>query len=179
MIIGISGYKGTGKDLAGQVLIDKFGFEKGSFAAPIKDLVSMQFGISREMLEGTDEFSRKCREDVNYGAYGKTPRDLLKDIGAFYNREISETFWCDILEKKYLSTFGLDLVVTDVRFPCEVAMIEKHGGSVIRINRPGFGCDGSISERSLNNHSFSTVVLNDGTEEFYKKQIEDLMKVIV
>ena len=43
MIIGIAGYKGSGKDTAGSVLTDVFNFEKMSFAAPIKNLVASTF----------------------------------------------------------------------------------------------------------------------------------------
>ena len=177
MIIGISGYQGTGKDTAGQVLIDKFGFTKESFAAPIKDIVSKQFNIDREMLEGLDSFSRKCREDINYGAYGFTPRQLLQKVGSFYTDNISKTFWSDIVEKKYLSTFGMDIVITDVRFPCEIEMIERNGGKVLRITREGFNGSEHSSERALEGYPFNTVQLNHGTIEEFKSNIEKLMKV--
>ena len=177
MIIGISGYAGTGKDTAGQVLIDKFGFEKASFAAPIKDIVAKQFNIDREMLEGIDSFSRKCREDKDYGAYGFTPRELLRMIGGFYVQEISPTFWCDIVENNYRKSWGKDIVITDVRFPQEIEMIERNGGFVVRIQRPGFNGTDHISERSLCKYPFDTVINNFGSLELFKDQVEQLMKV--
>lgn len=177
MIVGISGYKGSGKDTAGDVLINKFGFKKESFAGPIKDIVAQQFNIDREMLEGTDEFSRKCRENSDYGAYGFTPRELLQKIGTFYNSEIDKCYWSDIVEKKYLKTFGEDIVLTDVRFPCEVEMIERNGGFVIRVERPGFDGEDHISERSLCDWPFDLVILNHGSIDLFKQNVEELMKV--
>lgn len=179
MIIGISGYKGSGKDTAGQVLIDKFGFTKASFAAPIKDMVSEQFGIDRFMLEGTDCKMREMRDNPKFGAYGLSPRQLLQKLGTFYNSEISTTYWSDMLEKEYKSQFGNDFVVTDVRFPCEVEMIERNGGKVIRINRPGFTGEDHVSERSLCDWPFDTVISNHKDMDFLREQTEALMKVIV
>ena len=179
MIIGFAGYKGSGKDLAGSVLVNRFGFQKAAFADPIKDMISEQFGIDRFILDGSTCQSRSMRENPKMGAYGLTQRELMQKIGTFYTHNIAETFWSDKLEKKYLSTFGEDFVVTDVRFPCEVEMIERNGGRVIKITREGYNGEDHISERALENWKFDTVVNNHGSEDNFKRIIEDLMKVIV
>jgi len=50
MIVGIAGYKGSGKDTIGKVLVDHYDFEKMSFAQPIKDLVHDTFRIDKNIL---------------------------------------------------------------------------------------------------------------------------------
>ena len=61
MIIGISGFKGSGKDSLGEVLTNTFGWRKMSFAQPIKDLTHTTFGIDKAILSGTDG-ERELRE---------------------------------------------------------------------------------------------------------------------
>jgi len=51
MIIGICGLQGSGKDTLGSILVEKYGFKKLSYAGILKDIVSILFGLSRDMVE--------------------------------------------------------------------------------------------------------------------------------
>ncbi len=51
-IIGIVGFKGAGKDTAGNFFEQNHGFDPDSFAAPLKDAVAAIFGWPRHLLEG-------------------------------------------------------------------------------------------------------------------------------
>ena len=46
MIIGICGLQSSGKDTLGNILVEKYGFKKLSFAGVLKDIVSILFGWS-------------------------------------------------------------------------------------------------------------------------------------
>jgi len=50
-IIGIGGAKGSGKNTAAKVLVEKYGFREYSLAGPLKKLVSKVFDIPLENLE--------------------------------------------------------------------------------------------------------------------------------
>lgn len=50
-IIGISGWKGSGKDLSASFLIDKFSAQRVGFADPLKDSVADEFEIDRASLD--------------------------------------------------------------------------------------------------------------------------------
>jgi hypothetical protein len=50
-IIAISGFKQSGKDTSAQYLIDNYGFVRTSFADPLKDMVSKEYGVPREYMD--------------------------------------------------------------------------------------------------------------------------------
>ncbi len=175
MIIGIAGYKGSGKDTAGSVLTDMFGFQKMSFAAPIKDLVANTFNLSRNMLDGTTPESRDLREQMLPNVFNKTPRYLLQVIGTGFRDLVHPDVWVKIVEEKYKNNINEHVVITDVRFPNEVEMINNHG-FVIGIKRQGFNGDDHISERALDNVALPYVMHNDGDMADLKLKMFEFLK---
>jgi hypothetical protein len=175
MIIGIAGYKGSGKDTAGSVLIDMFEFQKMSFAAPIKNLVASTFDLSRSMLDGTTPESRDLREQILPHVFNKTPRFLLQVIGTGFRDLIDKDVWVKIVEEKYKNSLSQHVVITDVRFPNEVEMINNHG-FVIGIKRKGFNGDAHISERALDDVALPYIINNDGDMTDLKMQMFEFMK---
>ena len=175
MIIGIAGYKGSGKDTAGTVLTDVFNFEKMSFAAPIKNLVASTFDLSRSMLDGTTPESRDLREQMLPHVFNKTPRFLLQVIGTGFRDLIDKDVWVKIVEEKYKNSLNEHVVITDVRFPNEVEMINNHG-FVIGIKRKGFNGDSHISERALDDVALPYIMHNDGDMTDLKMKMFEFMK---
>ena len=86
-IIAICGFQGAGKDTLANILIEKYGFVKLSFAGSVKDVASCIFGWDREMLEGTTQESRKQREVIDEWWAKRlniphlTPRWVLQNFG--------------------------------------------------------------------------------------------------
>ena len=173
MIIGIAGYKGSGKDTAGSVLIEKYGFEKISFAAPMKDLVSNMFNIDRNILEGSDPELRKLREDPKYGVYNMSGRKLLQEIGTGLRNIVSEDIWVDMALKNCID--DENYVITDVRFKNEVKAIHAKGGFVVGIKRPGFVGDGHPSEHDLDDVALPYIINNDETIDILKYKMDLLV----
>ena len=60
MIIGICGLQGSGKDTLAQILIDKYNFEKLSFASKLKDIVLDCFLGSGSTMVASHQLKRKC-----------------------------------------------------------------------------------------------------------------------
>ncbi len=174
MIIGIAGYKSSGKDTAGSVLTEMFGFDKMSFAAPIKDLVASTFDLNRSMLDGTTPQSREKREQELPQVFNKTPRFLLQVIGTGFRDLVHQDVWVKIVEEKYKAQDN-HVVITDVRFPNEVEMINKHG-FVIGIKRQGFNGDQHISERALDDVALPYIMHNDGDMADLKLKMFDFLK---
>jgi len=138
MIVGFLGFIGSGKGTAGDIL-KEIGFEKQSFAGPVKDTASVMFGWPRHLLEGDTEESRKFREEYDpfwskkFG-YEFTPRMALQRIGTEVGRDIfNENIWINILEKKIDK--NKNYVITDVRFANEIKWIQKQGGILIEVKR--------------------------------------------
>lgn len=54
IIFAVSGWKTSGKDMVAEYLCREHGFQRVSFANPLKDSVAEQFGIPRESLDNTN-----------------------------------------------------------------------------------------------------------------------------
>jgi rhodanese-related sulfurtransferase len=141
MIIGIAGFQGSGKDTIADYLQNIYGFKRDSFAATLKDAVAAVFGWDRELLEGRTTESRAWREQVDPWWANRlnmpdlTPRLVLQKWGTeVARRSWHDDTWIASLEYK-LNQAHNDIVITDVRFPNEIAAVRNAGGIVIRVVR--------------------------------------------
>lgn len=140
MILGITGFIGSGKDTIADYLVTEHGFRRISFAASLKDAVSSVFGWDRELLEGTTKSSRKWREIKDEWWTKRlgidiTPRWVLQHWGTEVFREhFHQDIWVASVENK-LRQAKDDIVITDCRFANEVAAIKTSGGITLRVER--------------------------------------------
>jgi len=140
-IIGISGFINSGKDTVADYLVNYHGFRRESFAAHLKDVVSVIFGWDRVMLEGRTSSSRIWREQVDswwsekLGQTDITPRSVLQILGTDVLRQnFHNEIWIHSLAKKILSNTD-HIVITDVRFNNEAQMIRECDGILCAIQR--------------------------------------------
>ena len=78
-IIGLSGYKGSGKDTVADFLCEKYGFIKYGFADPIKEIAKIMFDFSEDetLKEVVDE------------RWGISPREFYQKFGTEYGQFIT------------------------------------------------------------------------------------------
>ena len=158
MIIAISGLIGSGKDTAADYLVNLHEFRRESFAGNLKDSMSAIFGWDREMLEGRSKSSREWREQVDpwwaerLNMPHLTPRWILQYVGTDVIRgHFHDDMWLASLENKLRKTDD-DIVISDVRFKNEIAMLKKLGAicvEVVRGPRPDWyniAIDGNTQE---------------------------------
>jgi hypothetical protein len=141
MIIGVCGLIGAGKDTIADYLVNIHEFRRESFANTLKDAVSAVFGWDRELLEGRTRQSREWREQVDpwwaerLGMPDLTPRWVLQYWGTdVVRRGFHDNTWIASLENKLRKSQD-DIVISDCRFPNEIAAIKQAGGRVIRVRR--------------------------------------------
>jgi hypothetical protein len=141
MIIGICGFIGSGKDTAANYLVGWHGFRRDSFAGALKDAVAAVFGWDRELLEGLTTEARAWREQVDpwwakrLNMPTLTPRWVLQHWGTEVCRQgFHDDIWIAALENRLRTRAG-HTVISDVRFPNEVASIRNAGGRIIWIRR--------------------------------------------
>lgn len=141
MIIGVSGFIGSGKDTIADYLITFKGFKRMSYAGPLKDAVASIFNWDREMLEGTTKSSREWRDQVDpwwaerLDIRHLTPRWVLQQWGTEVGRRaFHDDIWIASIENK-LRTAKDDIVISDCRFPNELKSIKRLGGITIRVSR--------------------------------------------
>lgn len=141
MIIGVCGLIGAGKDTIADYLVNIHQFRRESFANTLKDAVSSVFGWDRELLEGRTRQSREWREQVDawwaerLGMPDLTPRWVLQYWGTeVVRKSFHDDTWIASLENKLRKSED-DVVISDCRFPNEIAAIKRAGGVVIRVHR--------------------------------------------
>jgi hypothetical protein len=141
MIIGVCGLIGAGKDTIADYLVNIHQFRRESFANTLKDAVSAVFGWDRELLEGRTRQSREWREQVDpwwsdrLGMPNLTPRWVLQYWGTeVVRKSFHDDTWIASLENKLRQSRD-DVVISDCRFPNEIAAIKRAGGIVIRVRR--------------------------------------------
>jgi hypothetical protein len=160
MIIGISGYAQAGKDSLGDALVRQCGFEKASFATPMK--------LMAEAIDPLVGCSRRLSDLLREGGWERAKkepevRQFLQRLGTEGGRDIfGQDFWVEHTLNLY--EFSPRLVICDVRFRNEAEAIRARGGDVVRITRPGFDAPNDhVSEHDLDGYSFNTEIYNDGS----------------
>lgn len=148
MILGLCGFIGSGKGTAADILVQKYGFKKISFADSLKDCVSVVFGWDRKLLEGDTEDSRLFRERIDpfwSEKFGRdiserfdkniTPRYILQIVGTEVMRDsLLDQIWIHSLENKI--QMGVNYVIPDVRFKNEIQFLKSKKAKIIEIVRP-------------------------------------------
>ena len=139
MIIGTIGFIGCGKGTVADILVEKHGFVKLSFADAVKDATAAIFGWQRSLLEGDTEESREFRETRDEWWSEKTgkhitPRYMLQIMGTEAGRDVfHKDIWVYALERKM--EMYQNVVIADVRFPNEIEWMRSKGGFAVRVSR--------------------------------------------
>lgn len=197
-IIGICGFIGSGKDTAADYLVNFHEFKRESFAASLKDAVAAVFGWDRDLLEGRTKQAREWREQVDpwwaqrLDMPNLTPRWVLQYWGTeVCRRGFHNDIWIASLEAR-LRNAKDSVVISDCRFPNEIAAIRSAGGQVVWIQRgplPGWydtalrANSGALSDQDQLTHmgihasetawvgtDFDHVIANDSSvDDLYKK----------
>lgn len=163
-IIGLCGYARSGKDEVAKVLKELGGYERISFADPIRSAIyTLNPMITENGLRIQNLVDTLGWEHVKV-QYTEIRR-LLQIFGTEVAREQwSDSFWVDLAFSK-MEDDG-KYVITDVRFPNEAAAVAAHGGELWRISRPGVGpVNNHASDNFIEQIDVMVVIENDGTLE--------------
>ena len=165
-LVGLSGYAGSGKDAAAQVLLEA-GYERRAFADklramayelnPIIPIKGQMYRLGRLVdAYGWEHCKREYPE----------AREILQRLGTEAGRKVlGENVWVratlNDLGVDVLFATGPKVVVTDVRFPNEAAAIQRLGGKVYRVQRPGVtAINAHPSETALDDFPFDEILLS-------------------
>lgn len=122
-VIALIGHAGSGKDTVANILIEKYGYTKLSFAAKLKDAVAIVYDVDRALLEGDTDESRKFRETPCTNMGGKTPRQVMQQFGTEVGRSVYAKTWVDAVTRQIDANPEQQFVITDCRFENELAAI--------------------------------------------------------
>jgi hypothetical protein len=180
MLIGFTGYKESGKDTAGQVLIEN-GYTKLALADQLKRAVANLFDIPIEWVDILKTFDYQ-RVEVHHHMSSEVVelpwRLFLQRFGTEMGRNtFGQDFWVNQWNDMYDAMFVLEpdkapkVVVTDVRFQNEATRIHSLGGTIIEIQRPGYGSDGHASEAGIPQDLIDATIHNDGDLDLLRSRV--------
>lgn len=187
-LIGLGGRLRSGKDVVADRLVAEHGYVKLGMSDALHEAM-----LAIDPIVVVDEFVQypegapgygwntpraKMRyselvEGVGYVEAKKRPevRRLLQNLGTEVGRNmIGENVWVDIMARKIDDHRGAGhpVVVTGIRFPNEVQMIEALFGQAVWLERPGTqapteGTAAHASENSVSASDFHWTLHNDST----------------
>jgi len=142
MIIGITGFKQSGKSTIATYLKENYGFYVVNFADPIKEICKVLFNWADEHVNGS------LKEIVD-PRWGISPRHALQvigtEIGQVYFCEafpefktlVGRQLWVKLAEYKIesLKDQFTKIAIGDVRFPHESYLFQKPGNMLWRVCR--------------------------------------------
>lgn len=173
-IIGLTGRARSGKDSVADLLIAKHTVVhdtlsvKYSFATELKEACASLFDLNIQM------FYQGNRELI-IPEYGLSIRQIMQRFGTDAMRgTFGDDFWVNKIERKILSDDKVDLlIIPDVRFENEAALVRKYGSlmHVIKDDVKDVGDEGHASESGVLFKEGDVLIDNNGT-------LEDLVKTV-
>jgi len=194
MIIGISGYAGSGKDEIASIIQriqpDK-DWKVKKFAGKLKTIASILTGIPEKNFEDQDFKNTMLGNEWANRRGNHTQmsvREFMQILGTESIRiGLHRNAWVNALMCDYKTEQGIDIlddgnmklwfkdvpnwIITDCRFNNEAISIKERGGVILRVNRPGvFPVNNHPSEVDLDRWNFDGVINNDGNlNDLYTK----------
>jgi len=202
-VIGITGYKGAGKDTVADIILEYRDYQRFAFAEKLKVVCSYVFNIDREYFDiqslktspieinfsdaMESRFRKSCRKDLGVDQNNcSTMYDLIKKMLPHDTdtREIMTIVGGDIFRGMYDDNVWLNflptenVVVTDVRYPNEYDKVKSYDGVIIKVvNETQTDNDNSHSSEShVEDMMPNYTILNNGTD--IQSLIINVLKVL-
>src|SRR5690606_12372477 len=173
MLIGLAGYAGAGKDTVGKILIEEHGFRRVAFADKVKELaLKIDPWIHMPMTFHNEKLSSLVqRAGWDLAKRESEVREFLQGIGQGVREVLHEEAWIDAALNDY-SPYGQHTVITDVRYPNELTVIQENGGVVIWVARPGVEpANDHPSENSVGPGDSDWVIHNRGDLGYLRAEV--------
>ena len=167
MLIGLTGYAGSGKDEVAKSLR----LRVGAFNMGMSDALHEMATVLNPILQRADGSLFEYNDLVWAHGYTKAKeepavREYLQKLGTEAVREIiDENAWVWAAERKFVPMLaeGKHVAVTGIRYPQEVNMIKRHAGIIVRVERPGYGPVNAHASDNLSDVPADYMIYNSGS----------------
>lgn len=169
-IIALAGYIGAGKSEVAKHLVDRHGFVLVKFASPLKNMLK-SLGLTHDHLEG------HLKTEPTELLGGQTPRFAMQTLGTEWGRKlIADDLWVRAWRATVVRTMQAHgtagIVVDDLRFPNEAAIVEEMGGKIWKITRQSARQTGHESERYIDELPSFIEIRNDFDIEALRRMVD-------
>ena len=168
-VIGLMGYKRTGKDTVADHLVAAHGYTRIAHADILRDMLweldprfetdAMDTWRLTNYLGANTRAAWEDFKTSDPDAY----RTLLREHGAVIGSRAPYFFVDQVWATVHRADRATRWVITDVRFPEEASKFSSALRHLWRITRPGVVGDGHASEVSLDRWPAVRTICNDGT----------------
>jgi hypothetical protein len=181
---GICGGMHHGKTTVAEYLVEEHDFVEYAFATPLKEGCRWLFGLTAHQVYGEEK-------DKLDPFWGVTPRYILQQVGTDVFRKqlkrylpsiaCSHTLWIENFVRWFHNHPGVNVCVSDVRFPDEAQCIRRLKGKVIKVVRKSLLNRSSSQHQHASEKSLATipchgVLRNDSTIEVLWGNVRKLLK---
>lgn len=203
MVIGINGFKNSGKDTAARYLINEHGFKRIAFGDKVKECFATLFGISVPELEfmkndpaahvaigymnyppkpvGVDtSLVDESDGSVRMWSPAITPitvRNGLQRVGTDIGRNIlGKEIWVNLVRPEIEG----NVVITDIRFENEIEALWEYGAQIIRISRDSTDPpDPHVSEMWLDDDYIDVELANNSSIQDLHKSVAEIYEELL
>lgn len=187
-IIGIAGKMGSGKDTIADVLVARYGFRRISMADAIRAECASAIERGRAP-DGCPDDIRQIVERDGWGpgmVYAKptvvSMRRLLQYWGTEHRRAQDPDYWVK-RTREALGSIAGPVVIPDIRFANEAALVRELGGQVWIVRRSQAdatrdpAAHSHISEQFCDQYTrWDAAIQNDGTLDDLSVKVRDIMR---
>lgn len=165
MLVGMMGYKRSGKDSFASVLVEEYGYVRLAFADAMRDaamLLNPYLSDGSRLADHVDRLGwddAKANPDIRY---------VLQYLGTAVRDTLGHDAWVRPIRNRAVELMeeGRSVVITDVRFFNEAQMILDLGGDLLAVSRSGLvNSDMHISETGIPFEVATYNIQNDSTLE--------------
>jgi dephospho-CoA kinase len=170
LIIMISGFRGSGKDTLGSLIIKHRKFKRYGFADQLKDIASKKYNFDRKYADLREE-KDKLRPEYN----NQSIRDLVRKESQEIEKTNSKMLSEEVLNKMKEDIKNdpeINFVITDFRYKHDYEPLEEYFGKksilTIKINRIGIEIpneEKEPEEYALKHFEFDIYIQNDSSIE--------------
>jgi hypothetical protein len=183
-----SPYPGCGKTTVAEHLCFRHGFTRIGFAAPLRAMVQALLEYAGHHEDTAAYLIRACKEEPTALPYNVTVRHMMRTLGTEWGRTcMGPDFWVDLWRMRVDAAWsaGQRVVCDDMRYPNELAMVQRLDGEAWRITRPaiqplpdadGHASDGALEQPKQLWHHY---IRNDGTVEMLLQYVDECLKMEV
>lgn len=170
ILLGITGFKNTGKSEIRKYLVQTYGFAFRPMAEPIKNMLQVGLGLTDEEVSGP------LKDLPCEALLGATPRLAMETLYVEWGRMmIHDDLWFFHWRKK-VDAEGRNTVADDVRAPAAAATIRKSNGKIIRVVREGRLGSSSRSEQEMESITPDYTITNNGNIADLRKAVDTAMR---